>query len=438
MPELDRAKQLIEERAGIYTQMIAINQAPEGEDGALTSEQEQEWQRLDARYEELTGEIAAIEEKREQESARAERLGKIDEALKASRKAVSRQITDPESAKEVETAEQLEARHKQVFDRYLRRGWMRITAEDQDFLDGLYSDRTTPVLGAEARAQGVGSDPLGGYLVPDLFSDRFEQATRAYGGMRSVAEILTTTSGANLPIPTMDDTSNTGALIAENTADSETGVTIGQIVAHAYTYTSRLILLSRELLGDDQYDLVGKIASIGGERIGRITNTHFTSGDGASKPYGIAVQCTSGKTAAAVDAVTFDELMDLEHAVDISYRNMGARWMFHDLTLKALKKLKDGEGRPLWLSGLAVGEPPTIDGFPYTVNNDMPQMATGNKAILFGALGKYLIRDVRGQEVVRLNERYAENRQVGFFVFSRHDGVLQDAGQHPVQCITMA
>jgi hypothetical protein len=33
------------------------------------------------------------------------------------------------------------------------------------------------------------------------------------------------------------------------------------------------------------------------------------------------------------------------------YRTSG-RWMFHDTTLKALKKLKDGQGRPLWRPGV--------------------------------------------------------------------------------------
>jgi len=86
--------------------------------------------------------------------------------------------------------------------------------------------------------------------------------------------------------------------------------------------------------------------------------------------------------------------------VDPAYRRM-AEWMFHDSTLKAIKKLKDSEGRPLWAPGIAVREPNTILGYPYVVNNDMPVMAADAKSILFGDFSNYFIRDVLGVQLLR-------------------------------------
>jgi len=60
--------------------------------------------------------------------------------------------------------------------------------------------------------------------------------------------------------------------------------------------------------------------------------------------------------------------------------------------------------------------------------------------LLFGDFQKYIIRDVTGAEagpvILRLNERYADYGQVGFFLFSRHDGDLLDAGTDPIRCMT--
>jgi HK97 family phage major capsid protein len=106
--------------------------------------------------------------------------------------------------------------------------------------------------------------------------------------------------------------------------------------------------------------------------------------------------------------------------------------MFADSTLKALKKLKDKQDRPLWLPGLAVKEPDTINGFRYTINEDVPAMAASAKSILFGDMSKYLIRDVMDVMIIRIAEKYIESGQVGFLCFYRTDGRLRDAGTGPI------
>ena len=100
--------------------------------------------------------------------------------------------------------------------------------------------------------------------------------------------------------------------------------------------------------------------------------------------------------------------------------------------------LADGDGRYMWQPGLTVGNPNTLNGYGYVVNNDMPALATGNRAIEFGDFSKYWIRDVRGFTLIVLRERHAENLQVAFIGYSRHDGKLIDAGGNPVRHLLMA
>ncbi|EAR08448.1 phage major capsid protein [Reinekea blandensis] len=122
-------------------------------------------------------------------------------------------------------------------------------------------------------------------------------------------------------------------------------------------------------------------------------------------------------------------MLDLIHFVDPAYRN-NAWFMFHDMTLKALKKLTDPTTKkPLWMPGFDVKEPDTINGYGYTINQHMPKMAASAKSILFGDLSKYLIRDVMQILLFRMTDsKYAEKGQVGFLCWMRAGGGLMDVG----------
>ena len=290
----------------------------------------------------------------------------------------------------------------------------------------------------------------GSYAVqPSEMLRALEVALLQYGGMREVATITRTDSGVPLPFPTMNDTSNKGQLLTETTQDTtELDPTFAQTILNAYTYTSKKVYVSVEFMQDNAINFEARIGEILGIRIARILNDHFTTGTGSSaQPTGIVTAATSSTyTTAASNAITYTELMKLEHSVDPAYRARGAngaKWMFADSALLAIKSIMvphfsgDTGGYPLWRPGLTVAEPDTIDGYQYVVNQSMPAFAATNKAILFGMLSKYQIRDVRMIEVVRLNELRAEYREVEWFAFYRGDGNLLDAGTHPVKYITM-
>jgi HK97 family phage major capsid protein len=107
--------------------------------------------------------------------------------------------------------------------------------------------------------------------------------------------------------------------------------------------------------------------------------------------------------------------------------------MMSDTALKLVKKLKDGIGRPLWMPGLAVKEPDTINSYPYVINQDMATPAASAKPVVFGDFTNYFMRRVAGVQVLRLTERFADSNQVAFLAFQRWDGQLIDAGTHPVK-----
>ena len=295
----------------------------------------------------------------------------------------------------------------------------------------------------EYRAQSVGTPAAGGYTVPDETMRALEIALLDFGGMRRAATIIRTSSGAALPMPTVNDTANVGVILNENTQVANQDVAFSQLVLDSYKYSSKQVLVSVELLQDSAVPLGEILGRILGERIGRITNTHFTVGTGVAMPLGIVPAATVGFTAPTTDAqVTawkYPSMVALEHSVDPAYRRgAGVAWMMNDSSLMKTKLIVDTQGRPLWAAGIAGGAPDTLLGYPLIINNDMAVMAAGAKSVLFGDLSKYIIRDVLGITLIRLEERYADFHQVAFLAFARMDGDLLDAGTHPVKVFVNA
>ena len=126
-----------------------------------------------------------------------------------------------------------------------------------------------------------------------------------------------------------------------------------------------------------------------------------------------------------------DELLALQSACDRSYRRNG-KWMMHDSTLLAVKKLKDSDGQYLWQPSLQDGAPDRLAGQEVITNNDMAELATGNKTVIYGDFSKFLIREVRDIILVNMRERYADYHQSAFVALLRFDSRLLDAGTNPV------
>lgn len=305
-------------------------------------------------------------------------------------------------------------------------------------------------MAARAQARRFGSamnalsgedGPSGGYTKDQTLMNSLELAMLAYGGMMQVGEIIRTGTGEPLRWPTADDTDNTGAQIGENTShDSGSDPTFGAVMWNAYTFSSKIVKVPNELLQDSVFNLPQVLGGMLGERLGRIQNTKYTTGSGANTAKGITVCAAAGVTAASATSIAFDELIDLEHSIDPSRRKMpGVGYMFHDSVLKALRKLKDGEGRYLWQSGANSGAPDTLNTYPYTVNQDMASsIAASAISVIFGELSAYKIRQVGQIQLRRLDERFADTNQTGFLAIIRGDGNLLDAGDSPVKKLTQA
>ena len=400
-----RLKTLLDKRANAWSQAQDIRTRAEADGYNLTTEEDETWQRALDDVEKLSKQIEV-----EERHARLNAIAPAAESVAPTQ----RDDVDPEAGE-----------YRQAFNAMLRRGVGRLSADQQSVLERGFGEIDTRALSSVTEAAG-------GYTVPDEFSNRLVETMKAYGGLLGIVDVLTTASGTDLLWPTNDDTANEGAILDENTQISEQDVAFGQGKLKAYTYTSKLIRVPLQLLQDSAIDIEAFLARRIGERIGRAVAGHIATGAGTTQPVGVAnatVGFGVGVTGATgnTTTVTYDSLVDLEHSVDPAYRG-SAQYAMNDLTLAAIRKLKDSQNRPLWVPSVAGGVPSTINGRPYTIDNKLPAPAANAKSILFGDFKTgYIARRVSGAQVLRLGERYADYLQVGFFGFARWDGVIQDA-----------
>lgn len=418
-------KELREQRGALIKKQRDMLDAADKEKRDLKQDEVTQWEGMDADADKLKVDI----ERREKLEVEERELAQpIDQPtphrinIRENRGGMHDGGTQRESQSDREKRQEAEM---DAFTTWLRFGDQGLTPDQRNILGRRRAYLDSRELPQELRAQGVGAGSTGGYLVPQGFAEDLDKALKAFGGMRSVARLLPTPTGNDLPWPTVDDTSNVGELLAENVAAGTQDVAFGQVILKAYKYSSKVVLVSNELLQDSFFDVNSMLRDLLAERLGRITNTHFTTGTGTGQPKGVVTEAGSGKVGATgqTTSIVGDDLIDLAHSVNVAYRQAGqCYYMMADSSLKAVKKLKDTTNRYLWIPSLAVGEPDTINGWPYVVNEDVAAMAANAKSVLFGNFNKYIIRDVLEVTLVRLVERYAEYGQVGFIAFARADG----------------
>lgn len=334
----------------------------------------------------------------------------------------------------------VEEKHKRAFLAWGRNGMESLDTESRTVL----MQRR-----AEARDMGIGTGAGGGFFIPQGFVYEIESAMKYYGDMLGVCSYLDTATGNTMPYPTDNDTTNTGELVGEGVQVSTQDVALGHVTFNAWKFSTKMIKISIELLQDSAFDFEAFLKEKMAVRLGRILNLKLTTGTGTNEPGGLITEATNASVVAVgssantggaetgANSLGSKDYVAIEHQVDRSYRR-GGMYMFHDSTLQAAKNLLDKYGRPLWTPGMANNAPDMINGYAYSINNDMAPIATGNKSLVFGQLKKYFVRRVRALAVMRLTERFADYGQVAFLGFYRGDGHLVDAGTNPVKYLTQA
>ncbi|MDT2812667.1 phage major capsid protein [Vagococcus lutrae] len=269
----------------------------------------------------------------------------------------------------------------------------------------------------------IGEDSEGGYLAPDEFERTLITTLEEENIFRKLAKVIKTSSG-DRKIPVVV-TKGSAAWLDEGEDFEESDSVFGQTSIGAYKLGT-MIKVSDELLNDSVFSIENYIATEFARRIGAKEEEAFIVGDGDGKPTGIFHTTAGGQlgvTAASATAITADEIIDLVYSLKAPYRK-NAVFIMNDATVKAVRKLKDGQGQYLWQPSLTAGTPDTLLNRPVYTSAYAPIIEAGASTIAFGDFGYYWIADRQGRSFKRLNELFATSGQVGFLGSQRVDGKL--------------
>ena len=379
---------LREKRAKLWNDTKAFLDSHRGEDGMVSAED-------NATYEKMEADVVALGK----EIERLERQAAMDREL--DQPTAAPLVSRPSTAMEKQKAGRASDEYKSAF-------WNMI--------------RSRAASPSVQNALQIGTDSEGGYLVPDEYEHTLVQGLEEENVLRSLCTVIQTSSG-DRKIPIVASHGSASWVDEEGTIpDSDDA--FGQISIGAHKVAT-MIKVSDELLQDSVFNIESYIASEFARRIGAAEEEAFITGNGTGKPTGL-LHATNGAGTGVTTAgtsIAADELFDLVHSIKSVYRKKSV-FLLNDSTLKAIRKLKDGQGQYLWQPGLKEGQPDMLLNYRIVTSPFMPEISAGNKVILFGDFKSYWIADRQGRSFQRLNELFAVTGQVGFRATQRVDGRL--------------
>jgi HK97 family phage major capsid protein len=332
-------------------------------------------------------------------------------------------------------------------------------------------------LGREASLKGdamkilnEGSDTSGGFWLPPDYRPELIKKIAAMSSIRPNASVFTTgTDHITFPAvtyngSTVDDTYasifTSGVRFswrtsAGSTSDysEATNPIAGQINIPVHLATAAIIL-TREQLEDNSFDLLGYITSLGGESFALGEEYAYTLGTGAGQPQGFLAHPATdiaASTYAAVGGITYwgnkittgsttiawgaaatypgTGIIGMEASLPPQYES-GAKWWANKFTYAAIRGINAGTTTvPQWSLGdsypnYSNGMSPSLIGYSIAKNQFMGNPATAVKYLGFGDMSGYYIVDRVGLSVEVFREVYGLRDQVVVYMRKRTGGQL--------------
>jgi HK97 family phage major capsid protein len=365
--------------------------------------------------------LAQMERRMAADVVTTDKLSRIDQALDEQKRAVddlAHRARRPELGRGG-PATGVALQHKSAFHGYVRSG------------------ETGTLRELEAKALSVGSDPDGGYLVPDETETAINASLRDVSPIRAIAGVRQV-SGTVLKKPYAVSGAATG-WVGETAVRPETGTPTLAELSFPTMELYAMPSATQSLLDDSAVDIDQWIADEVRTAFAEQEGAAFVVGNGVNKPTGFMTVPTVdngswswgniGTVATGVSgdfpaSEPADVLIDLIYALRSGYR-ANAHFVMNRASQSAVRKLKDGAGNYLWQPAHAPGQAPTLMGFAIAESEDMPDIGADADAIAFGDFRRgYLIVDRIGIRVLR--DPYSAKPYVMFYTTKRVGGGVQD------------
>ena len=365
--------------------------------------------------------LAEIEQRMAGDPLTEDKLDRINQAIDEQRRLVDELVmkaSRPQLGGSPATSAAA-MQHKSAFEGYVRHG--------QD----------AGLRALEHKALSGGSDPDGGYLVPQVTETEIMRHVRDISPIRAISgirEVSTTTYRKPFA------TSGAGAgWVAETGNRLETATPTLAELSYPTMELYAMPAATGALLDDSAVNIDEWIAEEVRIAFAEQEGAAFVTGNGTNKPRGFLdyTKVANGSWTwgnlgylATGNDGTFDasnpsdDLVDLIYALRSGYR-ANAHWVMNRSVQAEIRKFKDTEGNYLWQPGAQAGAAPTLMNYPIAESEDMPSIGSNAYAIAFGDFRRgYLVVDRVGIRVLR--DPYSSKPYVLFYTTKRVGGGVQD------------
>jgi HK97 family phage major capsid protein len=228
-----------------------------------------------------------------------------------------------------------------------------------------------------------------------------------------------------LEIPYYDETDNAITVAYANEFESlSSNVGKFKTIELSGFLAGTLVLISRKLINNSQFDVTNFVVNEMSEHIARFVEGELLNGT-AGKVTGLST-LTNSMTAASATAITADEIITMKGNIKDVYQN-NAIWIMNPATRNALRLLKDQMGRYLLNDDISSPFGTTLLGKPVYVSDNMPTIAAGKTAIYYGDMSGIATKFSEDINIQILRERYADQHAVGAIGWLDFDGKVADA-----------
>ena len=365
-------KLLLEKRDTKQAEMKALIDGANAEERTMNTEEIESFEKLEAEIRELDATIKAIQTQRELE----------DET--------------PQEEEEEKEERTLEEREIEAFENFIRGNVEEIRSGEIQLTQG-----------------------ANGSIVPTTIANRIIKAVRDKVPYLTLADVVNTNGKLSVPVYGEDSTNYINAdYVDEGTALTDN---IGKFTTVDITgfVLGALSLVSNKLISNTDINITDFVVMQVSEAMAEKLEKEFTVGT-EGKISGI-LSGTVKVTTASSTAITYDELVELKHSLKKAFRSAG-KWIMNDSTYTALCKLKDQNGQPYFKD-----DEYKILGCEVLVSDSMPEIGTGNKAIVFADLSGYTIKATKTIEIQLLREKYADRNMLGVIAYGEYDAKITDA-----------
>jgi HK97 family phage major capsid protein len=187
-----------------------------------------------------------------------------------------------------------------------------------------------------------------------------------------------------------------------------------------------LTKVSRTLINNVDFDVVGFVVDEMSYAIKRFIEHELLIGT-SGKVEGLS-GATNIVTAGSATAITLNDIINLHDAIKDDFQS-NAIWIMSPATRTALRELVSNTGYPLLNDDISTPFGTSILGKPVYVSDNMPDVATGVKAIYYGDMHGLATKFNENINVEVLRERYADEHAIGVIGWFEFDSKVIDNQQ---------